>query len=199
MKLGKINGKGYIYILKNSKNGMMYVGRSLDLRKRFKQHKKCAKFGSLLPIHCALWEDRKYFKTAYKIFDEELLDEKEQYYIKKYNTIYPNGYNLASGGIKNKNYTESALQKIKEINNQYIKILKENSIILIHPNKRKEYFESAFEAGVKYNLINYDEQTCLHYIKDFYEIYIGLYNRKGYSIQKVKNRQQYLGFKSEIN
>ena len=36
-----------------------------------------------------------YLKTCYT---QEELDEWEQYYIKFYNTLYPNGYNLTEGG-----------------------------------------------------------------------------------------------------
>lgn len=30
--------------------------------------------------------------------DKEFLDEREQFYIKKFNTLYPNGYNKTKGG-----------------------------------------------------------------------------------------------------
>lgn len=48
-------------------------------------------------------------------------DEKERYYIQKYNCLYPNGYNKSTGGIKGKDLNIISKQKLskssKGINN----------------------------------------------------------------------------------
>lgn len=57
------------------------------------------------PIHQAI---RKYGIENFNItvleenISDEDIDEKEKYYIKYYNTIAPNGYNLTEGGLANK-------------------------------------------------------------------------------------------------
>ena len=61
---------------------------------------------------------RKYGEDSFEISlleeveDWSLLDEKEQYYISKYNTYFPNGYNttVGGGGVQRHNYT-----RIKEL------------------------------------------------------------------------------------
>ena len=42
--------------------------------------------------------------------------EKERYYIKLYNTLVPNGYNLSIGGISNKSISEEGKQKLRKCN-----------------------------------------------------------------------------------
>lgn len=97
---GKI--KKDIYIIKNTENNMCYIGQSIDYKTRFKKH-------------CEEARRKKYTYKSYlynamneigiENFYVELLErqiedynEKEEYYIKKYNTLRPNGYNLTKGG-----------------------------------------------------------------------------------------------------
>jgi group I intron endonuclease len=92
-----------IYKVENLINGKLYIGKtslSLDIRKS--QHlKDASKNISKTTFHKAI---RKYGKENFKFsiirfcFSNEELNEKERYYIKKYNTMVPNGYNLTPGG-----------------------------------------------------------------------------------------------------
>lgn len=87
-----------IYKITNKQNGKIYVGQTInDLEFRFNQH--CRK-------GCYLYEAIK--KYGVENFDKEIidtattreeLDKKETYWIKKLNSIYPNGYNLTYGGV----------------------------------------------------------------------------------------------------
>ena len=87
-----------IYKITNKKNGKIYIGQTIrDLEVRFKQHCRSG---------CYLYKAIK--KYGVESFDKEIidtattreeLDEKETYWIKKLNSIYPNGYNLTYGGI----------------------------------------------------------------------------------------------------
>lgn len=52
---------------------------------------------------------------------ENKIDELERQYIKNLNTLAPNGYNLESGGIRNKNHSEKSKKKIsKSLKGKYI-------------------------------------------------------------------------------
>lgn len=97
-----------IYMITNIKNNKKYIGQSINIEKRVKEHfwkaskpkEKC--YNSI--FHKAI---RKYSKESFsvQILEEclaEELDEKERYYIKKYNTQQPNGYNILSGGQRYK-------------------------------------------------------------------------------------------------
>ena len=91
-----------VYCYTNLINNKKYVGQTNNLKRRVKQHKDDsftnyneARYNQL--IHQAI---RKYGLNNFKIdilednIPTELIDEKEKYYINKYNTIAPNGYNL---------------------------------------------------------------------------------------------------------
>ena len=99
-----------IYCYTNLVNNKKYIGQTNNLKRRIKQHKDDsftnyseARYNQL--IHRAI---RKYGLDNFEIsvlednIPTELIDEKEKYYINKYNTIAPNGYNLTEGGIANK-------------------------------------------------------------------------------------------------
>lgn len=87
-----------IYKFTNKINGMSYIGQSVDIERRYKQHKRINTGNTI--FHNAI---REY---GFEAFDFEIielctkdsLDEKEKIYIKKYNTVYPKGYNIATGG-----------------------------------------------------------------------------------------------------
>ena len=88
---------GYIYLITDTTNGMKYAG---------KHHYN--KEGELDPnyhgsgtIISRIYKERpetlkeEYIKTCYS---EEEMNNDEKYYIKLYDTLWPNGYNLSEGG-----------------------------------------------------------------------------------------------------
>ena len=99
--------KGIIYCA-ISPSGKKYYGRTIQyLAKRKYKHYHSARSGSELYFHNAI---RKYGEENIKwIIKEEIiekekenlikkLNERDIHYIKKDNTLYPNGYNLSKGG-----------------------------------------------------------------------------------------------------
>jgi hypothetical protein len=107
---------GHIYKIINIVNNKYYVGQAVSHRKnhgkyrpfgfegRFKDHisealcntkkKQCTYLNNAI---------RHYGKDNFKVIllkrtSIELLNNYEQHYIDKYNTLYPNGYNLTKGG-----------------------------------------------------------------------------------------------------
>ena len=97
-----------VYKITNKINGKSYIGQSINIQKRIHQHfwkAKCVKDISYnSALHSAI---RKYGQINFQteIIQEcstENIDEKEKYYIKYYNTLTPNGYNILSGGQKNR-------------------------------------------------------------------------------------------------
>lgn len=89
-----------IYKVTNEINNKVYIGKTNDFNKRKKEHtlydindnsifhRALKKYG----LNNFKWEIIDYAKTL------EEINEKEKYYIKKYNTFKPNGYNMTKGG-----------------------------------------------------------------------------------------------------
>jgi hypothetical protein len=82
---------GSIYLIINKDNGHKYVGQTIQaLNKEWQQHIKEAMMMSNKPLHCAM---RKYGNHIFSIkqideCDQSILDEKETYWIERYNCEY---------------------------------------------------------------------------------------------------------------
>ena len=92
-----------IYKLTNIINGKSYIGQSTNIERRWSDYKSLCCTSQPL-IYNAL---KKYGikNFTFEILEEckkEELNERERYYIKKYNSFGENGYNLTSGGEQNK-------------------------------------------------------------------------------------------------
>ena len=96
-----------IYKFTNKLTGESYIGQSRDIHKRYIQHKNRHE----ICLHEDLPKEDTYFHSmlrhyGFHNFDFEVLEEceiselneKEIYYIQKYNALYPNGYNKDKGG-----------------------------------------------------------------------------------------------------
>ena len=92
-----------VYCIENIQNTRKYIGISRNIERRWKEHK------SELNRHVhnnqylqSAWD--KYGEENFKFYvielcDEEILSEKEKFYIKSYNSLsHNNGYNLTVGG-----------------------------------------------------------------------------------------------------
>lgn len=113
-----------IYLITNLINNKKYVGQTRQGReeKRWQEHFVYTVNDNKV-LHNAI---RKYghenfeFKVIENGIPEELVDEREQYYIKYYNTFYLNGqgYNMTEGGqgIHGYLHSDDTKQRIKESN-----------------------------------------------------------------------------------
>ena len=107
---------GYIYLVTNTVNGKKYVGQSTcdDIKKRWDTHQRMRKKCLGSAIYRAY---QKYGVENFKYqiicicFDEDC-NRFEEEYIKKYNTITPNGYNmkLLGGSYKVSDETRALLR-----------------------------------------------------------------------------------------
>jgi group I intron endonuclease len=107
------NKTGTIYVLENMINGKCYVGQTINIKRRMREHKHDS-HNYDYPIHRAL---KKYGFENFKqyIFNGiplELLDYFEKNMIIKNNTMVHYGYNLNLGGNSNKELSEETKKKI---------------------------------------------------------------------------------------
>lgn len=89
-----------IYMYTNRLNSKRYIGKSVDIEARKGKHRRNAKDGRASYFYNAL---RHYGENVFdfEVLEEcsvEQLDEKEKFYISKYDTLMPNGYNMTEGG-----------------------------------------------------------------------------------------------------
>lgn len=91
-----------IYKITNDINDKVYIGQTIQtVHKRWKKHLRDSKNGSIYALHNAI---RKYGVEHFHIEQidiactKEELDTKEKYWIAKFNSISPNGYNMVEGG-----------------------------------------------------------------------------------------------------
>lgn len=88
-----------IYVIKNDINKLNYVGQAIDPAIRFKGHckkRKKYKEGSLDSEIQRYGKEHFWFEVLEKDLKDYNLKEKE--WIKKLNTLKPNGYNILGGG-----------------------------------------------------------------------------------------------------
>ena len=102
-----------IYCITNKINGKQYVGQTVrSLEERYSEH--CRKLNTV--VGKAI---KKYGKENFniEILDSSLiiddLNDKETYWIKKKNTIIPNGYNLCYGGNSTLGYKHKTTSRLK--------------------------------------------------------------------------------------
>lgn len=149
---------GYIYLVTNKINGMKYVGQSIvqDIRKRWNQHKiaEGRSIGKFLKSAYAKYGfDNFKFQIICICFDEDC-NKYEEEYIKKFNTMAPNGYNLREGG-KNSKLSEATKQLQREATTRLMenseRRKKSGKSGTEHPNYGKKYTSEQKEALRKKN------------------------------------------------
>ena len=123
---------GYIYKITNKLNNMMYVGLTIKQRPtdRFSQHRYLARHpeqenGEPSYLHKAMAKygvDNFNFEVIEEV-ENNLLEEREAYWIDYYNCLAPNGYCLTKGGYGTPGFsrpqTLEERQKRSESNKQY--------------------------------------------------------------------------------
>ena len=89
----------YIYIIKNKESPKVYIGQTTrNVAKRFQEHLQRDDMNTKLGQAIFRYgKDNFYYEILEEVEDKELLNEREQYWIKYYNS-YDKGYNMTTGG-----------------------------------------------------------------------------------------------------
>jgi len=97
---------GCIYKI-TSPSGKVYIGQTVKtLHERIKGHKKSSTNCTLLKRAIDKYGDEMKYEHIEEIPDE-ILDEREIYWIREYNSLAPNGYNCSSGGNNKKKLSQT--------------------------------------------------------------------------------------------
>lgn len=105
---------GYIYKIINKVDKKIYIGQTTQiLEDRWKQHRKIGSNCRYLKRAFNKYGINNFeFKLICICFDKDL-DNYENQYMEKYNSMVPNGYNLKKGGNNGKHHEETK-KKISE-------------------------------------------------------------------------------------
>jgi len=87
----------YIYIITNDINSKVYIGQSNDPKHRFNQHCRPNSDNSLIDLAIQKY-GKEHFTMSILEGPIKNYNEREKYYILKYNSLRPNGYNTLEGG-----------------------------------------------------------------------------------------------------
>ena len=104
-----------IYKITNKLTGKSYIGQSIDCTRRFEQH--CKGNTQLIDQIIQIDGIENFTYEILELVDKEHLSEREDYYIAKYNTMYPSGYNKRWNTSNTNLRVYTPVQKIKTNNN----------------------------------------------------------------------------------
>lgn len=113
---------GIIYVHVNKLNGKAYVGQTCqDPKRRFRTHayKNCTVFHDALLKYGWINFETIQLMTC---FNQKDLDFFEEYFIKKYNAVVPNGYNTLSIANGKVVFTDEMRRKIGENTSKHNKL-----------------------------------------------------------------------------
>ena len=157
-----------IYKITNNINNKIYIGQSIHIKRRWTEH--CQPSSNSL-ISKAI---RKYGKNnfTFEIIEkcpQNQLNERENYWIKYYDCINPNGYNISEGSDnKNNNYCFIDKAVVFNIINElfseksFKEIAKDNNVD-ISTISRINSGESHYQEDLKYPIRNtqIDKHVCI--------------------------------------
>lgn len=106
-----------IYKITNNVNGKIYIGQSINIKTRWKDHintlNRQNSHSILLQRAWNKYGEENFSFEILELCTEDMLDEAEVKYIELYNACN-NGYNIEPGGNSNKYLSEETKQKIRE-------------------------------------------------------------------------------------
>jgi group I intron endonuclease len=193
-----------IYKLTCKDTNMSYVGQAVS---HILNHKRYRPYGMIKRFNChvseayssktkqSLYLNNAIKKYGKKSFEITLLENcsteeahiKEQFYIKEYNTMFPNGYNLVSGG-KQFNHTTENKQKVSQGVKKY------------YDKKRQEKLQkiTSINENIKINPLRRDNNQYGWYIKidkikfDFGGVHISLEESKQMCLDFIEEAKKFI-------
>jgi group I intron endonuclease len=105
-----------VYLIRNKLSGKCYVGVSVNIHSRWRQHKywaKNKKVVSKITNSIKKHGVENFEFSVIELCEKDFFDEKERYWISKYNSV-ENGYNLTYGGSVRKIVSEETKEKMSK-------------------------------------------------------------------------------------
>lgn len=175
-----------IYAIRNTINGKMYIGYSVNIKDRWRYHLSFLRSGkhdnSYLQRAWTKYGEDNFEFSILEICSKSRLIQKEKSYIKKYETFAPNGYNLSRGGLGNLGWTPSP--DVLEKKSNAVSGEKNPMWGRKHSEKTKELF-SKQRIGNKNGVANKNNLGKVKKYKNSSSVYYGVFKEIGKSIRWV--------------
>lgn len=167
-----------IYIIKNRINNKVYIGQTVNPEQRWAQYKSATKKKPEAQLITKAMNKYGFQNFWMEILEKNVsnYDEREQYWIKQFDCIAPNGYNLAEGGQSSGHGIYSCSAKIKS--EEDLMQLVEEIIV-----SEKSLKQLAQEYEISYGIINEINQGHSYYNPD---LKYPLRESNKYSEEKIK-------------
>ena len=110
----------HIYKMTNLIDGKAYIGQTIDVDRRMKQHWNSYESEVSREWHKAGWNNF-HIQVLKTVHNPKTASKTEQYYIEKYGTMMPHGYNAAHAPMKGNQYPNRG-KKVSKTVNQYARI-----------------------------------------------------------------------------
>lgn len=117
-----------IYKFENKINHKVYIGLAIDLKQRYKKHyhnmsDKKRQEDFYIGLREFGWDNFTYeILEEFEEYDENKLNYLEDYYIKKFDSLAPNGYNMVPGGYNGSGLAKSKPVEQYDLNGQFINV-----------------------------------------------------------------------------
>ena len=104
-----------IYIIKNDINNKVYIGQTVNPKQRWEQYCSLVKHKPNAQVITKAMKKYGIEHFTMSILETDVVnyDEREKYWIQKYNSIVPNGYNITIGGDGTGSGINNPIAKIK--------------------------------------------------------------------------------------
>lgn len=150
-----------IYCIKNIVNGKIYIGQTIDLDKRYKEHLRELKnnyhFNEHLQKSFIKYGEESFEFIVLEKCDKDKLNDLEMHYIQRFNSLNRNsGYNLRAGGIK-PTLTEESKKKISKTRTERLR----NGLIKVTQVKFTDEVRAKMSESSKRRFTDYKHKENL--------------------------------------
>lgn len=169
-----------VYKITNVVNDKCYIGvTKTSLSKRMSSHKSEANAGDNAEIYKAmrLYGIINFISETLEECSEDVMFERGQFYIQKYDSIYPKGYNSTNGGEKGNKQAEISLQKKSKFHKKrWLTVDKKEFSEKMKTMFKDEKHKNAHRLG----LIQSWSDERREQFRDLYKKNTNFHNAKGY-------------------